>query len=237
MIVIAKRNTTKIVKGCRYEVHSLYNSLTSRRKYVFLLGFGRYNVDNFTDTNGNPLPQTDIVPKSVPVERLLFAELKKGDILVCKSDRYKTMIEGAKYKIEELKIKEIEFTGWNGTKGIRKEEKVKFEGVKRTLGFNSWCFRKLNSEEIREISLSSILEGKEPEIVKTDKLRKIDHTDDKDKELILYLSKAIFDRNRHHLTITEWASKLGNKMGITPSDYDHLLEMPLKDILSNFETK
>ena len=68
-----------------------------------------YNVDNFTDTNGNPLPQTDIVPKSVPVERLLFAELTKGYILVCKTGRYKTMIEGAKYKIEELKIKEIEF--------------------------------------------------------------------------------------------------------------------------------
>ena len=237
MIVIAKKNSTKIIKGCRYEVHSLYNSPGQRRNYVYISGFGRYKVDNFTDTNGNPLPKTDIIGTSEKVSRLDFSELKVGDILVCNTSRYKTMIEGAKYKIEKLIVNEVEFTSWNGTKGSRKEQKIKFEGVKRTLDFSSWSFRSLNPEETREMSLNSILDGKEPEIIKSDKLRKIDHSSNKDKDLILYLSKSIFDRNRHHLSIIEWAARLGSKMSIEVSDYDELLQMPLKDILKKLETK
>ncbi len=237
MIVIAKKNSTKIIKGCRYEVHSLYNSPVQRRNYVYISGFGRYKVDNFTDTNGNPLPKTDIIGTSDKISRLDFSELKVGDILVCNTSRYKTMIEGAKYKIEKLIVNEVEFKSWNGTKGIRKEQKIKFEGVKRTLDFSSWSFRSLNPEETREMSLNSILDGKEPEIIKTDKLRKIDHSVNKEKDLILYLSKSIFDRNRHHLSIIEWAARLGSKMSIEVSDYDELLQMPLKDILKKLETK
>lgn len=237
MIIIAKRNSTKIIKGCRYEVHSLYNSPGQRRNYVYISGFGRYKVDNFTDTNGSPLPKIDIIGTYDKVARLEFSQIKVGDILVCNTSRYKTMMEGAKYKVEKLITNEVEFTSWNGTKGTRKEQKIKFEGVKRTLDFNSWSFRNLNSEEIREMSLSSILDGKEPEIIKTDKFRKIDFSPNKDKDLILYLSKSIFDRNRHHLNIIEWAARLGSKMSIEVSDYDELLQMPLKDILQKLETK
>jgi hypothetical protein len=57
----------------------------------------------------------------------------------------------------------------------------------------------------------------------------------KDKELILYLSKAIFDSNRNNMDIIGWASKMGSKMGIERKDYDYLLNLPLKEIIEKFE--
>jgi hypothetical protein len=235
MIVVALKNTTKLVKGARYEVQSLYNSSSTRRSRVYLKGLGGYDVKGFTDTSGNPLPKIDILPTASEIVKLEFSELKKGDIIVCKSNSYKTLVPGAKYKIADLKEDKVEYTTWNGTKATRSYPRIKFEGVNRWFDFNHWRFRGLSTEEIREISLSQVLEGKGPEIIKTDKLRKIDHVENKDKELILYLSKAIFDPNRNNLDIIDWASKIGNKMGIERKDYDFLLNLPLKEIIEKFE--
>ena len=235
MIVVALKNTTKLVKGSRYEVYQLNNSPTTRRSRVWIKGLGGYDVKGFSDTNGNPLPKIDIKPAFVEITRLEFESIKKGDIIVCNSNGYKTLVPNAKYKIADLREDKVEYTAWNGVKGTRSYPKIKFEGVNRWFDFNSWNFRGLSTEEMREISLSQVLEGKEPEIIKTDKLRKIDHVKNKDKELILYLSKAIFDANRNNLDIIGWASKLGSKMGIERNDYDSLLELPLKEIIEKFE--
>jgi hypothetical protein len=239
MVIVALKNTTKLVKGARYEVYQLNNSTTTtgsyRRNRVWIKGLGGYDVKGFSDTNGNPLPQIDIKPTFVEIPKLEFESLKKGDLIVCNSNGYKTLVPNAKYKITDLKVDKVEYTSWNGTKGVRNYPKVKFEGVNRWFDFSYWKFRGLSTEEIREISLSQVLEGKDPEIIKTDKLRKIDHVKNKDKELILYLSKAIFDSNRNNMDIIGWASKMGSKMGIERKDYDYLLNLPLKEIIEKFE--
>ena len=235
MVVVAKKNTSKLVKGARYEVYSLYNSPSITRKVVYIKGLGGYDVKGFTDTNGNPLPLITIQPKVIDIPKLDFSSLKKGDLIVCNSDNYKTIVKDAKYKITDLKEKVVEYTTWNGAKATRTYPKIKFEGVNRWFDFNSWRFRGLSTEEIREISLSQVLEGKEPEVIKTDKLRKIDHVKNKEKELILYLSKAIFDHSRNNLDIIGWATKIGSKMSIERSDYDSILDMTLKDIIAKLE--
>ena len=58
------------------------------------------------------------------------------------------------------------------------------------------------------------------------------------KYVIKNLSKSIIDEGRHHLSIIDWACyKVGNGMGINQNDYEPLMNMTLKDILSKIETK
>ena len=116
MIVICKRPTKRLVKGVRYETGSLYNSGNNQRWQegtVEILGIGRFVVDNFTTTDGNPLPKTDIILPLVQKEQLTFEQLSKGDILVCKSDSYKTLGKGCMYQIENLTSKSSQSIGWN----------------------------------------------------------------------------------------------------------------------------
>ena len=241
MIVICKRPTKRLVKGVRYETGSLYNSGNNQRWQegtVEILGIGRFTVDNFTDTNGNPLPKTDIIVPRAQVEILKFEDLKKGDILVCTSDNYKTLGKGCMYQIEEIKSKSEQAIGWNKQPYTRTEQTIKFVGIPRTLKFSSWRFRKLTAQEAREISLNSVLHGEEPAVVKSKDIRKFELVSNKDLELMSALSKSIIDPNRHHLSIIDWAcQKSGTNLGVTPEDYTTLLNMSLKDILEKIETK
>lgn len=236
MIVICKKETKKLVKGLRYEVQNLWNNGQNQRwidgKIEVKGVSGRYSVNNFTDTNGNPVPNINhSTPRERIIENLKFADLKKGDILVCKVDSYKTMMKGGMYKIENLETFSYNRGTWTHT-----EEYVRFEGIKRKLRFNSWRFRKLTPEESREIQLGSILEGKDPEIIKTTDIDKFDKIVNKEKALMEILSKSILDTNRHHLSILEWACKKSNgNISITEDNYKDLLEMPLKDILQKIE--
>ena len=241
MIVICKRPTKKLVKGVRYETGSLHNSGNNQRWQegtVEILGVGRFVVDNFTDTNGNPLPKTNIIVPRVHVEDLRFEDLTKGDILVCKSDNYKTLGKGCMYQIEQLVTKTSQRVGWNKQPYTHTEHTIKFVGIPRTLKFSSWRFRKLSPQEAREISLNSVLHGEEPVIVKSKDIRKIELVANKELELMGMLSKSIIDPNRHFLSIIDWAcQKSGTNLGITPDDYATLMNMPLKDILEKIETK
>jgi hypothetical protein len=140
------------------------------------------------------------------------------------------------YKIEKLNKVETEVTGWNGNKWTRREESIKFEGIKRKLKFNGCAFRKLTPEETREISLGSILNGEEPVIVKTTDIRKIDMVVNKERALMEVIAKTIIDENRHHLSIIDWTcQKTGEKMRIKPEDFKDLLDMKLSDILDKIE--
>ena len=241
MIVICKRPTKKLVKGVRYETGSLHNSGTNQRWQegtVEILGIGRFVVDNFTTTDGNPLPKTDIIVQRSPVHNLEFGDLTKGDILVCISDNYKTLGKGCMYQIEELITKSYQKMGWNKQPFTHTERSIKFVGIPRTLKFSSWRFRKLSAQEAREISLNSVLHGEEPVIVKSKDIRKIELVANKELELMNMLSKSIIDPNRHHLSIIDWAcQKSGTNLGITSDDYSSLLNMTLKDILEKIETK
>ena len=241
MIVICKRPTKKLVKGVRYETGSLHNSGTNQRWQegtVEILGIGRFVVDNFTTTDGNPLPKTDIIVPRSPIHNLEFRDLTKGDILVCISDNYKTLGKGCMYQIEELITKSYQKMGWNKQPFTHTEQSIRFVGIPRTLKFSHWRFRKLSAQEAREISLNSVLHGEEPVIVKSKDIRKIELVANKELELMNMLSKSIIDPNRHHLSIIDWAcQKSGTNLGITSDDYSFLMNMTLKDILEKIETK
>lgn len=241
MIVICKRPTKRLVKGVRYETGSLYNSGNNARWQegtVEILGIGRFTVENFTDINGNPLPKTDIIIQRAQVEVLKFEDLKKDDILVCTSDKYKTLGKGCMYQIEEVKSKSEQRIGWNKQSYTHTEKTVKFVGIPRTLKFSSWRFRKLTPQEAREISLNSVLHGEEPAVVKSKDIRKFELVSNKDLELMSALSKSIIDPNRHHLSIIDWAcQKSATNLGISPEDYTTILNMSLKDILEKIESK
>lgn len=240
MIVISKVANKKLLKGHRYEVQNLWNAGNNQRwveRKVQLVGFGRYSVDSFTDTNGNPLPKINYTSTVPQVERFIkFEDCKEGEILVCNSDHYKTLAEGSMYKIEKLEKIESEVVGFGGRKWNRVDTNVKFEGIKRKLKFNGWAFRKLTPEESRDISLGSILTGEEPAIVKSSSIRKIDMVVNKEKALMEIISKTLLDGNRHHLSIIDWScKKTGEKMRVNPDDFKELLDMKLSDILAKIE--
>jgi hypothetical protein len=241
MIVISKIANKKLLKGHRYEVQQLWNAGNNQRWVegkVQLVGFGRYSVDNFTDTSGNPLPKTNYVSTQPQVERFIkYEDCKVGEILVCNSDHYKTLAKGSMYRIEKLDKVETEVSTWGGNKWVRREESIKFEGINRKLKFNGWAFRKLTPEETRDISLGSILTGEEPDIVKTTAIRKIDMSVNKERTLMEVIAKTLLDENRHHLTIIEWScQKTGEKLRIKPDDFKDILDMKLSDILEKIET-
>lgn len=241
MIVISKIANKKLLKGHRYEVQNLWNGGNNQRWVegkVELVGFGRYSVDNFTDTSGNPLPKTNYATAKTPVDRFIkFEDCKEGEILVCNSDHYKTLAKGSMYKIEKLEKVETERASWGGRNYKHVETSIKFVGINRKLKFNGWAFRKLTSEENRDISLGSILTGEEPKIVKTTSIRKIDMAVNKERTLMEIIAKTLLDENRHHLTIIEWScQKTGEKMRIRPDDFKEILDMKLSDILEKIET-
>ena len=59
----------------------------------------------------------------------------------------------------------------------------------------------------------------------------------KDLVLMDILAKSIIDPNRHHLTIPEWAcEKVATKLSLEVSDFEYLMDMSLRDILTLLET-
>jgi hypothetical protein len=242
MIVISKVANKKLLKGHRYEVQNLWNAGNNQRWVegkLQLVGFGRYSVDSFTDSSGNPIAKVNYTSTQPQVERFIkFEDCKEGEILVCNSDHYKTLAKGSMYKIEKLEKTESEKNGWGGRSWTHTETTIKFEGIKRKLKFNGWAFRKLTTEESRNISLGSILTGEEPLIVKTTDIRKIDIVVNKEKALMEVISKTLLDENRHHLSIIDWTcQKTGEKFRIKPEDFKDLLDMKLSDILAKIENK
>jgi len=235
MIIVCKRPTKRLVKGVRYEVENLWNDGSNQRWLegkVGIKGIGRFSVGNFTDETGSEVQKVNIVKPVQAPRHLKFSELKEGDILVCTSDNYKTLLKGGMYRIEKVLSEPTRKMDYRGAFHIFTEERVKLEGVSRKLKFTPWCFRKLNSEESREISLNEILNGEEAPVIKSKDIRKIDMMPGKDKVLIDILAKSIIDPNRHHLTIPEWGcDKVASKLSLIVSDFDHLMDLPLREIL------
>jgi len=238
MIVICKKSTKKLVKGAKYNVIGLWNDGSSAYNgMVAISNFGTYTVDNFTTIDGKPLPKILIKPP-LTYKEFKFSDLKKGDILVCVNNNYRTLIKDGKYVIDELTEVTSTYLGWNGAACSRSVKTIKFEGIKRHYTFNEWAFRKLTTLETREMSLCSVLNNEELDVIKTDKINKFDFIDNKDLELIKILSKSILDPNRHELSIIDWACQMSsNGIGITPDNYNMLMNMTLQEILDLIETK
>jgi hypothetical protein len=235
MVVICKKGTIKLVKGLPYQVVALENSKKDRIGRVWIKDIGWYTVNNFETTDGKTLPKIDIAHKREDIEETLeFSQLSKSDILICKGDNYKSLVKGGMYRIEDLFSVSKQAKNWSGGTYTHTENYVKFEGVSRKLMFSSWRFKKLPTDQAREMVLEQILHDAPDKITKFDfkNLRKIEHIQNKDEELMLVLAKSILDGNRHKLSIVEWAvQQLGKKMDIERSDYSHLMNMKLKDIL------
>ena len=240
MIVICKKGSTRLVKGLRYEVVAMNNSPASSYNSVRIKDFGAYSVKNFTTTDGNELPKIDIpLPQNFYRSRLLKPEeVKKGDIIVCTRDTYKTLVQDGMYRIEEISVKSTPRTSYNGNiLSPNVEHFIKLEGVKRKLKFNGWTFRKLTTAEAREMALGQLLFDEETGVITTNDVRKIDLVKNKNLELVRLLSKSILDPNRHGLKILDWGiQQVSKKTEVKSDDYEDLLNMSLKDILELIET-
>ena len=241
MWVICKKGSTKLVKGHSYEVVSMNNSVGSTYKSVRLKDFGGYSVKNFTTTDGKPLPEIDIpLPQNFynRFELLKGEDVSKGDIIVCMQDRYKTLVKDGMYRVEEITRKVTPRTSYSGailTPYV--DYLIKFEGVKRKLKLNGWCFRKLTTAEAREMALGQLLFDEETGVITTNDVRKIDLVQNKNLELIRLVSKSILDPNRHGLKILDWGiQQVSKKTEVKTDDYEALLNMSLKDILELIET-
>jgi hypothetical protein len=240
MIVVCKRGTKRLIKGHRYEVTSLFNSGTGnpwRNGKIVIKDVGRFSVNSFTDTNGKEIAKVDYQATIVRPTRYTFEDCSKGDILVCNSDRYKTFVKGGMYKIEELTtVNSVVNIKYNNTTRNVTTNYVKFVGIKRKMKFNSWSFRRLNSDEAREISLNHILNNEDTNIIIESVKRNIELVDDKDDVLLKILAKSILDPYRHNLSVIEWGcDKHGDKLSLESSDFDPYLNMTLADILKKID--
>lgn len=230
MFIVCKSQSKRLIKGNSYEVECLLNSgknrawLEGKVKLKGVSGF--FSVNSFTDNNGNPIPKVDIGSiVSNTIQSLKFEDLKVGDILICTTDRYKTLLKDGYYKIESLSS--VQKTTYY------KENRIKLSGVKRILKFCSWSFRKMSTQELRDANLDELLYNKTVPVIKTPIARKFDYIDNKNKILFEVISKSILDPNRHKLSIIDWGClKIGDKLGIKSSDFSEILELSLKDILS-----
>lgn len=233
MEVVCVVSTKKLIKGVVYKAIAINNTDPTRIGRVYIENIGWYSVNNFL-IDGQVLPKIDIELEKVDRYSLTFEDLSKGDILFCRTDSYKSLIKNKMYKIKELTQVPRQMKSWNGVAYTSIEKYVRFEGVSRKLVFNQWRFERMPTDEAREMTLEQVLNDAPDQVVRTDfkNQKKIDFVENKNKELMKFLSKSIIDENRHHLSIVEWTVKqLGSKMDLEISDYDNLLDMSLKDIL------
>ncbi len=237
MIVISKINTKRIIKGQRYEC------VKQIRDRIFLKAFGWYSMKNFTNIDGKEIKEGSLsatVQTTVVRNRLTkFSDIKKGDVLVCMNTRYKTFTKGKMYMVEELETQEREFNGYSNSTyyptRVYHVYYVKFVGFKRKIIFNGFNFRALNTQELRELKLSEVFSS-ESRVVKDSKIRGIELIDNPEKALLEILAQSIIDKNRHHLSVIDWAcSKIGDKLSVKKSDFEPYLKMSLEEILSKID--
>lgn len=231
MNVISNVSTKRLIKGYTYEVESIYNDGTSKswlEGKLSIENLGRFNVNNFRMPNGDELPKVKL--EKVVLKPKDIKETVAGDLLICNVDSYVLFKKDSLYKVQE--IRSIERKSFN-RKYI--EMSAKFEGINRWIKISTWNFRQLTDQEKREINLSYLLNNEDPDIVRGKK-RKIDLEINKKETLMKEISRSILDRNRHHLSIVDWAiNKTGSKLKLKKEDFEEILNMKLGDILKNIE--
>ncbi len=227
MKVISKKSSKKLLKGAVYTAESFNNTSTGQRwtiNRIRIKGFGTYMCRDFTDENGNTLPQINYVNSEVvskTVERFSPKDLKRGDIVVCNIDKYKYLLKGGKYRISEI----IDSNNWSAL--------IRLEGYNRQIRFNSWSFRVLNIQEVRDIALSSIFDT--PEKFSVEFVRKFEKENNKVKILLDTIAKSIIDPYRHNLDIVDWGIAKTKNQDLKREDFNEILNMSLNDVLKLFE--
>lgn len=237
MIAIRKNSTTKLIKGARYEIQTLWNSPNSsnwRRERVKIVGMGTYSVKGFTDINGNPLPKVYYQnPNYQEREYLEGKDISDGDILVCMTDNYKNLSKGSMYKVEKVYKKEYNAKNFQtGNNYQRVEYYIKLEISKRKIRFWGWNFRKLTTSEIRDININNILGENNSKIVTDQNLKKIDLVQNKEKTMIEFLAKTILDSKRHELSPIDWCcQKVAKNWELKPEDFKDILNLKVEELL------
>lgn len=228
MNVVSLKSNKKLLKGVVYEAESFDNTVAIgkryHRQYIRIKGFGSYLCKNFSDTSGKPLPNiTYTNPSLAPVsnDRVDVTTLRKNDIIVCKSDRYKYLIKGAKYRIEDVK----DANTWRAL--------VKLEGYARWIQFSNWSFRKLSLQESRDLALSQIFN--QPENFSVEFIRKFDKEVNQTKVLIQSLAKSILDPYRHQYDLIDWTIEKTKYQGFKREDFNEILKMSLSEVLESYE--
>lgn len=236
MIVISKKDNRRLIAGQSYETDFFDNqAVKSQNGYghgrISIKGIGYYGVENFTKADGSELPQI-LYDTRAKFEIIKAEDLKKGDIIVCTRDNnYKYLIKDGKYRIEDVSIveKKNRYSNIPITEGL-----IKLEGYNRWIKWNHWSFRKLTTQESREISLSQILDKEENFSVEYKS--KYEQSQNKEKILIETIASSILDPHRHHLSVIDWGvHKVKKNYNITKEDFDSLLDMKFSDILSKVE--
>ncbi len=223
MQVKCTKGTSKLVEGAIYNVTYLYNNLLEKRKRIYIEDFGSYNVFNFTLPNNSEIPPINWIK---PQKNFDPSTIRKGDILVCMSNRYKYLTQSEKYKIEDVKI--------TNTSHIR--HMVKFEGYNRFIELNRWAFRTLSVQELRDVNINELVVGRKSTVLINTSERKVDISDNKDKLLLEALFKSSIDKNRHMLDIIDWCCKQsGRSLSLERNDFKELLNLPLSEVLKKLE--
>jgi len=229
MQVISLKSNSKLLKGMTYEAYSFDNSLPSPsqrypRQSIEIKGFGWYLCKNFTDTNGNPLPNTKYTNPNRPTRTVITSDvsgLKPGDIVVCNSDKFKYLVKNGKYRVVSVK----NTTTWSAD--------IKLEGYSRSIKFTNWAFRKLSLQESRELALSQVFD--QPENFSVEFVRKFDKEQNKSKVLLQALAKSILDPYRHQLDVIDWTIAKTKYQGFTKEDFENILNLPLSEVLKMYE--
>lgn len=226
MKVIAKKTSSRVLKDNEYEVLSIWNDGTEKwrdgsLKLVNVSGY--LKTTNFTTLSGEELPKIKF--DNDVYKYTSYDELSVNDILICITDRYKSMVKGGYYKIEKLLQVKGKYNIINY---------VKLEGVSRKILFDSYCLEKLPTHIAREMSLNQVLYDEDDKVIRTDfkKQRKLDFVVNKELFFMELLSKSILDKNRHDIDIIDWACvQSKKKIDLTREDFDDVLNMSLGDIL------
>jgi hypothetical protein len=225
MRVISLKSNTKLIKGCEYIADSFNNTPTGNRwggHRISIRGYGGYQCKNFTDVNGEPLPEINYInPNRVIYERTYANSLNKNDIIVCNSDRYKYLVKGGKYRIVDTDIRS-EYSA-----------NMKLEGYNRWIKWNSWSFRKLSLQETRDLALSQIFD--QPENFSVEFIRKFDKEQNQIKILLQTIAKSILDPYRHELDVIDWGIHKEKYQKLTREDFQDLLNKPLSEILELYQ--
>lgn len=249
MRVICIGNTKRLVKGAIYDVMRLDNLDTSKGKSYFrpriLIKLnetlsGGFNIKNFKLEDGSPIPEmnwesSEWQSKSIDWNhgRIKEDNIKKGDYVIYTRNSHKSLVQGKKYKVDDINIVKHK-TNWGGTSHTSwVEVEIKIEGSSRF--YKTYSFRKCTPQEARDIALN-VLFDEETGVEKVDKnIRKIDKYESSVKEQILIkvLLSAALDSNRNNMSIVQWAiSKTAPQYSLQESDFTSLLNNPLITILN-----
>lgn len=228
MVVRAVKNTKKLVKGCLYQLDHIYGTTS---KMVIISGLGYFESNLFTLEDGSEIPNKEWSSESYKTYQSTLIrgeDIKIGDILIYQYGSSKYLVVGKKYKVVDIKPTYMS----SGT-----YYKLKVDGLNTWVGYN--CFRKCTQQELREISLTGLLDNTVVNTTVDTQTRKIDQIPEDEKNRIIFklLCSAIVDTNRNNMSIVDWAvSKSGTQWELTRKDFNKYLSKSMSEIIREFES-